>query len=88
MIRIAGAQVPTSAVAELVQHMRGRNKSHLARRIENAIDAGTYEFPLRKHEAQELLWAIERHAVSGLEPLVAALSGAQEERWGVPLEQR
>ena len=72
MIRIGGREVPLSAVAELVRRMNGRDEARLAITLGRAIDGGKNELTLTKRDYEQLLVAIERHAVDGLEPLLAA----------------
>jgi hypothetical protein len=84
MIRIAGTEVPLSAVAELARRMSHDRDSRLGTQIGRAIDGGAHAFNLPKRDYAALLLAIERHQVDGLEPLRLALGGRDGQTDGKP----
>jgi hypothetical protein len=69
VIRVAGIQVPLFPMAELARRLHETHDHALSNRIGQAIDSGATEMQLNERELAELLVAIERHPVEGLEEL-------------------
>lgn len=73
MIRVAGIDVRLAALTQLALELHNAADHGLASRIDRAVDGGADEIQLQEREYAELLVAIERHPVEGLDELRAHL---------------
>jgi hypothetical protein len=69
VVKVAGVLVPLSALSELALRLHEAREYPLANRLGRAIDSGTHEIALAPREQGQLLDAIERYPVLGLEEL-------------------
>ena len=69
MVKVAGAQVSYRAVCEFALRLRNAREYALANRISRALDSGSREILLTAREEAQLLDALERYFVVGLEEL-------------------
>jgi hypothetical protein len=69
MIEVQGVEVPLSALSELVLRLHRGNEYALAMRLGRVLDSGANRISLTTRDEAELLDAVERHPVLGLEAL-------------------
>lgn len=69
MIRVAGIEVPLAALSELVWRLYRAREHDLSDRLGRAIDSGSHCIALSPRDEAELLDALERHNVVGLDAL-------------------
>ena len=69
MVKMAGAQVSYGAICEFALRLRNAREYALANRISCALDSGSGEIFLTAREQAQLLEALQRNFVVGLEDL-------------------
>jgi len=69
MIHVAGVEVPRSALSELALRLNEAGEYSLATRLGRAMDSGSTTIALAPRDEAELLDALERHSVFGLDSL-------------------
>lgn len=69
MVKMAGADVSYGAICEFALRLRNAREYALANRISHALDSGADEIFLTAREKAQLLDALQRYFVVGLEEL-------------------
>lgn len=77
MVKMAGAQVSYGAICEFALRLRNAREYALANRISRALDSGSGEIFLTAREQAQLLEALQRNFVVGLEDLELHLVGTK-----------
>jgi hypothetical protein len=83
MVTVAGAQVSYGAMCELALRLRNAREYSLANRLSRALDSGFDEIALSAREQSELLDALQRYFVVGLEELKVHLVDKSSARMAV-----
>jgi hypothetical protein len=83
VVKVAGAEVSSAAICELALRLRNAREYSLANRLSRALDNGSNEIALTARERAQLLDALQRHVVVGMEELELRLVDRSHARMAV-----